>query len=114
MEHINSETAEGTNTPQTGSNTSSMQQENVNFTPDPTDPKTFKYFPDDPNSEENRFNFKHKEPSKFYDPCSKSSRMSIDCLERNQDNKAACKEFFEAYKECKRKWMEERRNNKNW
>lgn len=86
----------------------------VNFTPNPNDPKSFKYFPDDPNSAENRFNFKNKEPSKFYDPCSESSRMSINCLEQNQDNKAACKEFFLAYRECKKKWMEERRRNKDW
>ncbi|KAG0659542.1 Mitochondrial copper homeostasis protein [Monosporozyma unispora] len=84
----------------------------IDFTPDSTDPSTYKYFPDDPNSEDSLVKSRIKEPSQYYDPCELSARMSRQCLEDHWDDpdkKQKCKQFFEAYKDCKAMWIAERR-----
>lgn len=73
----------------------------------------YKFYPDQPNSLEHMVNFSAKEPSKFYDPCAESSRMSVRCLEINgRENKAVCNEYFEAYRECKKAWLAHRRKER--
>ncbi|KAG9018411.1 Mitochondrial copper homeostasis protein [Tulasnella sp. JGI-2019a] len=41
----------------------------------------------------------------------------MKCLDRNNYNKGACSAYFDAYKECKKAWMQRRkddmRNGKN-
>uniref|UniRef100_A0A6U9V793 CHCH domain-containing protein n=1 Tax=Pseudo-nitzschia australis TaxID=44445 RepID=A0A6U9V793_9STRA len=41
--------------------------------------------------------------------CAKQSRASLACIERNYQNRAACNEFFQAYKECRKEENEQRK-----
>lgn len=74
----------------------------------------FKYYPDSPTSEINKLRFETKGPSKYYDPCSESSKMSIRCMEVNgKYNKHLCNEYFQAYRDCKKEWLAERRRERS-
>ena len=42
------------------------------------------------------------EASKLRTGCGELAKRSYACLEKNQDNNAACQSFFEAYKECRK------------
>jgi len=35
----------------------------------------------------------------------------MKCLDRNNYNKGACTAYFEAYKECKKAWMDNRKKD---
>ncbi|RSH95245.1 Mitochondrial copper homeostasis protein [Saitozyma podzolica] len=50
--------------------------------------------------------------SKFADPCEAASKASLDCLERAHYNRDECVDFFKAYRECKGKWLEQRREDR--
>ncbi|WOO84977.1 Cytochrome c oxidase-assembly factor COX23, mitochondrial [Vanrija pseudolonga] len=54
----------------------------------------------------------HKTVSKFSDPCEKASKASLQCLEQTRYNKGECYEYFKAYRECKAKWLEQRKNDR--
>lgn len=89
------------------------EKSKVNFTKDASSPADFKYYPDSPTSLMNKTRFNMKQASKFYDPCAESSKMSIRCMEVNgRENKEACNEFFQAYRDCKKEWMKERKKSK--
>ncbi|OCB86372.1 hypothetical protein A7U60_g6490 [Sanghuangporus baumii] len=49
--------------------------------------------------------------TKFVDPCEDASRASMDCMNRNDYDKQKCRNYFEAYRECKKTWMEQRRED---
>ncbi|CAG8644848.1 2085_t:CDS:2 [Paraglomus brasilianum] len=53
--------------------------------------------------------FRNKQASKFLEPCEEQSRASYKCLDRNNYDKKKCRKYFLDYKECKRKWLEERK-----
>lgn len=74
----------------------------------------FKFYPDNPKSHRHKYKWSMKEPSKFYDPCEESRMASMDCLYRNQDDKYACQEFFDAYRECRKDFFRKKRqDNRN-
>ncbi|KAF1358041.1 cytochrome c oxidase-assembly factor COX23, mitochondrial [Lizonia empirigonia] len=55
--------------------------------------------------------------SEYFDPCQEAADKSIRCLKRNGGERAMCSDFFQAYKDCKKQWMEARkeaRKNKSW
>lgn len=85
----------------------------VNFTPDSEDTQTYKYYPDDPESTWNRFRFQAKGDSQYFDPCEESSKLSMKCLELNNYDRDLCHEYFDAYRECKKQWLESRRRDKS-
>ncbi|WVQ93197.1 hypothetical protein IAU59_000261 [Kwoniella sp. CBS 9459] len=47
--------------------------------------------------------------SKFADPCQAASKASLECLERTHYNRDECLDFFAAYRECKGKWIAQRK-----
>lgn len=47
--------------------------------------------------------------SQFIDPCAAASKASMDCLNRNDYDKTACFGYFQAYRECKKAWLEQRK-----
>ncbi|KAI8378612.1 hypothetical protein BD560DRAFT_325083 [Blakeslea trispora] len=53
--------------------------------------------------------FKSKETTKYMNPCALEEKASMKCLDKNNYDKSACSYYFMQYKECKKKWMEERR-----
>lgn len=90
----------------------STDKSKVDFAPKGSDPNTFKYYPDNPESGMNRYLFTMKGPSEYYDPCQQSAKMSFNCLERNDYDRSMCKEYFDAYRECKKQWLKARREAK--
>ncbi|CAI5755708.1 unnamed protein product [Candida verbasci] len=76
------------------------------------DPKDFKFYPDNPKSHIHKYKWTMKEPSKFYDPCEESRQASMDCLYRNQDDKYACQDFFDAYRECRKDFFNKKKKDK--
>lgn len=74
-----------------------------------------RFYPDRPTKRLHKDRFIIKEPSRYYDPCAESSRMAIRCMENNEeDYRDICAEYFQAYRECKKEWMEQRkRDNRN-
>ncbi|OMH80070.1 Cytochrome c oxidase-assembly factor COX23, mitochondrial [Zancudomyces culisetae] len=53
--------------------------------------------------------FESKLPGKYLNPCELESRNSLKCLEKNNFDKKYCREYFEAYNECKKLWINERK-----
>lgn len=71
-----------------------------------------RFYPDRPTQRLHKDRFIIKEPSRFYDPCAESSKMAIRCMEQhNEDYKEVCGEYFKAYRECKKEWMEQRKRD---
>ncbi|KAF9485470.1 hypothetical protein BDN70DRAFT_910104 [Pholiota conissans] len=50
--------------------------------------------------------------SKFIDPCADASKASMDCLNRNDYDRDACLEYFQAYRECKNSWIQQRKEDR--
>ncbi|CAL1714683.1 unnamed protein product [Somion occarium] len=42
-------------------------------------------------------------------PCKGASKASMSCLDRNDYNRDACLEYFQAYRDCKKAWIEQRK-----
>ncbi|RLV91659.1 Cytochrome c oxidase-assembly factor COX23 mitochondrial [Spathaspora sp. JA1] len=83
----------------------------INFTQG-DNPDKFKFYPDNPESHRHKYKWSMKEPSKFYDPCEESRMASMHCLWRNQDDKYACQEFFDAYRECKKDFFAKKKKDR--
>ncbi|WVQ63897.1 uncharacterized protein L199_002053 [Kwoniella botswanensis] len=49
--------------------------------------------------------------SKYADPCEAASKASLACLERTHYNRDECLDFFAAYRECKGKWIAQRKED---
>jgi len=47
--------------------------------------------------------------SQFTDPCDEASKASMDCLNRNDYDRDKCLDFFQAYRDCKKAWIEQRK-----
>ncbi|KAL6948607.1 Mitochondrial copper homeostasis protein [Hanseniaspora vineae] len=75
--------------------------------------KKYQYYPDKPDSSLNKMKFVVKGASQFYDPCEESSKMSFKCLELNDYDRDMCRQYFDAYRECKKQWLSHRRSNGN-
>ncbi|KAI4800367.1 hypothetical protein E4T44_11522 [Aureobasidium sp. EXF-8845] len=56
--------------------------------------------------------------SEYFDPCQEAADRSLRCLRRNGGDKTLCSDYFEAYRECKKQWMaemkEEKRKQGRW
>ncbi|CCF58670.1 hypothetical protein KAFR_0F00730 [Kazachstania africana CBS 2517] len=87
----------------------------VNFVQeDPgTNTTKFKYYPDDPESAYHRDQFRTKQPTKYYDPCQESAQLSFKCLELNNYDRSLCKDYFDAYRECKKQWLNARKTDRS-
>ncbi|ODV94196.1 hypothetical protein PACTADRAFT_76829 [Pachysolen tannophilus NRRL Y-2460] len=87
-----------------------VNSKKVDFTRGSTNEGDFKYYPDEPTQKVHKDIFVVKAPSQYYDPCGETSRMAIRCMENHDhDYKQICGEYFRAYRECKKEWLEQRR-----
>ncbi|XP_006462005.1 hypothetical protein AGABI2DRAFT_206142 [Agaricus bisporus var. bisporus H97] len=50
--------------------------------------------------------------SKFIDPCHEASKASMDCLNKNNYNRDSCLDYFQAYRDCKKAWLQQRREDR--
>ncbi|KAL1588218.1 hypothetical protein WHR41_02903 [Cladosporium halotolerans] len=74
---------------------------------------------EDSNWKKGSSQFSNKRYSEYFDPCQDAANKSLKCLRRNGGDREMCQDYFEAYKECKKNWMEEmkeekRKNAKPW
>ncbi|KAK4175787.1 hypothetical protein QBC36DRAFT_330695 [Triangularia setosa] len=58
---------------------------------------------------ETKSKFNGKDRSEFLDPCQEAATKSIRCLHRNQGDRTMCSDYFQAYRDCKKIWIEKRR-----
>ncbi|KAI5803412.1 hypothetical protein DFH27DRAFT_48226 [Peziza echinospora] len=56
--------------------------------------------------------FRGKGASEFFDPCQDAASKSIKCLHRNNGDREMCSDYFQAYRDCKKKWIEERKEDR--
>ncbi|KAK8165892.1 hypothetical protein BC567DRAFT_18007 [Phyllosticta citribraziliensis] len=54
-----------------------------------------------------------KSLSEYYDPCQDAATRSIRCLHRNGGDRDLCRDYFQAYRDCKKQWMEARKKSKS-
>ncbi|KAH9839861.1 uncharacterized protein C8Q71DRAFT_744544 [Rhodofomes roseus] len=47
--------------------------------------------------------------TKFVDPCKRAAKASMDCLNRNEFDRDQCHDFFRAYRDCKKDWLDQRK-----
>ncbi|KAF9005921.1 cysteine alpha-hairpin motif superfamily, partial [Cyathus striatus] len=45
-------------------------------------------------------------------PCAEASKASMDCLNRNNYDRDACLDFFQAYRDCKNAWIQRRNEDR--
>ncbi|KAH9935939.1 uncharacterized protein BXZ73DRAFT_100411 [Epithele typhae] len=53
--------------------------------------------------------FKGKGASKFVDPCAEASKASMNCMNLHDYDREQCLDYFQAYRDCKKAWMEQRK-----
>ncbi|QKX62669.1 uncharacterized protein TRUGW13939_09830 [Talaromyces rugulosus] len=53
--------------------------------------------------------FEHKNASEYYDPCQAFAERSIKCLRRNAGDRDMCSDYFQAYRDCKKEWLTQRK-----
>ncbi|KZT65630.1 hypothetical protein DAEQUDRAFT_516434 [Daedalea quercina L-15889] len=49
--------------------------------------------------------FEGRVKTKFVDPCDRASKASMECMNRNDFDRAQCSDFFQAYRDCKKDWV---------
>ncbi|KAJ9474550.1 Cytochrome c oxidase-assembly factor COX23, mitochondrial [Pseudozyma hubeiensis] len=54
----------------------------------------------------------HKTPSKFTDPCAHAAKLSMKCLDDNAYDRSKCGDVFNQYRECKKAWINQRRQDR--
>ncbi|PQE10071.1 cytochrome c oxidase-assembly factor cox23 protein [Rutstroemia sp. NJR-2017a BVV2] len=56
--------------------------------------------------------FESKRPGEYLDPCQDLASRSLRCLHRNGGDKDLCTDYFQAYRDCKKRWIAERKEAK--
>ncbi|KAK4034134.1 hypothetical protein C8A01DRAFT_18998 [Parachaetomium inaequale] len=65
-----------------------------------------------PWNRETKDKFEGKDRSEFLDPCQEAAARSIRCLHRNGGDRTLCSDYFQAYRDCKKAWIEKRKTDK--
>ncbi|KAK0750019.1 hypothetical protein B0T18DRAFT_408044 [Schizothecium vesticola] len=70
--------------------------------------------PDEPEpwTDATRSKFNSKSRSEFLDPCQEAAHKSIRCLHRNGGDRTMCQDYFQAYRDCKKLWIDKRKVDK--
>ncbi|TGZ85434.1 hypothetical protein EX30DRAFT_314482 [Ascodesmis nigricans] len=62
--------------------------------------------------------FMGKARSEYFDPCQEAASRSLRCLARNQQDKEICNDYFKAYRDCKKQFLldlkEEKKRLRGW
>ncbi|KAL2134444.1 hypothetical protein VTI74DRAFT_156 [Chaetomium olivicolor] len=67
---------------------------------------------DGPWNTETKQKFESKDRSEYLDPCQEAAARSIRCLHRNGGDRTMCSDYFQAYRDCKKAWIERRKVEK--
>ncbi|KIM83021.1 hypothetical protein PILCRDRAFT_70082 [Piloderma croceum F 1598] len=74
--------------------------------------------PGSPSSSDNRKPDNYREAfqknisSSLISPCEQASKAAMVCLDQNNYNHAKCKDFFQTYKDCKKTWINQRKEDR--
>ncbi|KAL2106535.1 hypothetical protein VUR80DRAFT_6575 [Thermomyces stellatus] len=66
----------------------------------------------DPWTEDTKSKFETKNRSEYFDPCQEAASRSIRCLHRNGGDRTMCGDYFQAYRDCKKLWLEKRKEER--
>ncbi|ESK94886.1 cytochrome c oxidase-assembly factor cox23 [Moniliophthora roreri MCA 2997] len=47
--------------------------------------------------------------SKFIDPCAEASKASLACMNKYDFDRDKCLDYFQAYRDCKKSWMDQKK-----
>lgn len=50
--------------------------------------------------------------SQFIDPCAAAAKASMDCMNRHDYDRDFCLEYFQAYRDCKKEWIQQRKEDR--
>ncbi|KAE9392253.1 hypothetical protein BT96DRAFT_1023659 [Gymnopus androsaceus JB14] len=50
--------------------------------------------------------------SRFIDPCEAAAKASLACMNKNDYDREQCLEYFQAYRDCKSAWLEQRKDDR--
>ncbi|KAL2833432.1 cytochrome c oxidase-assembly factor cox23 [Aspergillus cavernicola] len=53
--------------------------------------------------------FTSKSASEYYDPCQDFADRSLKCMKRNAFDKEMCGDYFQAYRDCKKQWLTQKK-----
>ncbi|PLB34425.1 uncharacterized protein BDW47DRAFT_112266 [Aspergillus candidus] len=53
--------------------------------------------------------FSNKSASEYYDPCQDFADRSLKCMKRNAFDREMCHDYFQAYRDCKKNWMTQKK-----
>ncbi|KAF3919289.1 hypothetical protein ABW21_db0200125 [Orbilia brochopaga] len=67
---------------------------------------------ENPVDEDVKRKFESKGSSKFFDPCQDAAERSLKCLRRNMGDREMCTDYFQAYRDCKKRWIDERKSDR--
>ncbi|RPB25073.1 cytochrome c oxidase-assembly factor cox-23 [Terfezia boudieri ATCC MYA-4762] len=81
-------------------------------TPTPSVTYTAPTYREDPVDAKVKRKFRGKGASEYYDPCQDAANRSIQCLNRNFGDREMCSDYFQAYRDCKKKWIDERKEDR--
>ncbi|BCS29073.1 coiled-coil-helix-coiled-coil-helix domain-containing protein [Aspergillus puulaauensis] len=54
--------------------------------------------------------FSNKSASEYYDPCQDFADRSLKCMKRNGFDRAMCGDYFQAYRDCKKQWLTQKKH----
>jgi len=50
--------------------------------------------------------------TKHTDPCEGAAKASMKCMDKNNYDRDKCLDFFQAYRDCKKTWLEKKRTDR--
>ncbi|KAF5351513.1 hypothetical protein D9758_007196 [Tetrapyrgos nigripes] len=50
-----------------------------------------------------------QDATQFADPCEAASKASLACMTKNDFDRDKCLDYFQAYRDCKKTWMDQRK-----
>ncbi|KAJ5320266.1 hypothetical protein PENANT_c010G11475 [Penicillium antarcticum] len=53
--------------------------------------------------------FANKHASQYYDPCQDFADRSLKCMKRNGFDREMCHDYFQAYRDCKKNWLTQKK-----
>ncbi|KAL2801445.1 cysteine alpha-hairpin motif superfamily [Aspergillus keveii] len=53
--------------------------------------------------------FTNKTASEYYDPCQDFADRSLKCMKRNAFDREMCHDYFQAYRDCKKQWLTQKK-----
>ncbi|KAH9924751.1 uncharacterized protein B0H18DRAFT_1119772 [Fomitopsis serialis] len=78
-------------------------------TSDKTEPEPLPHPQENAKPDDYRERLQGRITTKFVDPCDRAAKASMDCLNRNEFDREQCLDFFQAYRDCKKDWLDQRK-----